>query len=148
MIIYIGGDHRGFKLKESLKKQLQKSEYTVVDCGAKTFIQDDDYPDYASKVAEKVSNNADVRGIVICGSGVGVDIVVNKYKNIRSGLVGSPDQARVSRTDDNTNILALAADFLSEAQAKKIMKTWLTTDFSHDPRHRRRLKKIADIERL
>jgi len=147
MVIYIGSDHRGYKLKESLKKFLQVKGYVVVDVGAKKYNKNDDYPDFAAKVAKKVRENPRVnRGIVLCGSGEGVEIVANKFKNIRAALVSSEKQAYASRNDDDTNVLALAADFLSEGQAKKIAEIWFKTAFSGEERHKRRLKKIAKIE--
>ena len=92
MIIYIGADHRGFKLKETLKQFLQREGYTVNDMGNTEYLEGDDYPDFAKLVAQKVSANpADSRGIVICASGVGVDIVANKFPNVRSALGFNPD---------------------------------------------------------
>ncbi len=148
MTVYIASDHRGFKLKEALKNFLRENAYTAADLGNERREEGDDYPDFAARVAEKIAagtSGAD-RGIVICGSGVGVDVVANKFKGVRSALVSSPDQAYVSRNDDDANVLALAADFLDEETAKKIAKTWLATPFSGDERHRRRLQKIQEIE--
>jgi ribose 5-phosphate isomerase B len=147
MLIYIGADHRGFKLKESLKVYLKESGYEVVDVGNNKYDENDDYPDFASAAARKVSLDPEnSRGILICGSGVGMDVAANKYKNIRSALVTTPDQAAISRHDDNANVLSLAADFLTESEAKKILTVWLQTDFSEEERHRRRLEKIEKIE--
>jgi ribose 5-phosphate isomerase B len=147
MLVYIGADHRGFRLKEFLKKYLQEGGYEVKDVGNHKLDPDDDYPDYAMKVAEEVSLDPEhARGILICGSGVGVDVVANKYPNVRSALVGTPDQAVSSRRDDDTNVLSLAADFLTEREAEKITSIWLQTDFSEEERHRRRLEKIEKIE--
>jgi ribose 5-phosphate isomerase B len=147
MLVYIGADHRGFRLKEFLKKYLQEGGYEVKDVGNHRLDPEDDYPDYAMKVAKEVSLNPEqVRGIIICGSGVGVDVVANKYPNVRSALASTPDQAVSSRRDDDTNVLSLAADFLTEREAEKITSTWLQTDFSEEERHRRRLEKIEKIE--
>lgn len=146
MLIYIGADHRGFKLKESLKNYLKESGYEAVDVGNSVYDQADDYPDFAKKVAKEVSlNSSESRGILICGSGVGMDIVANRFKNVRSVLASTPDQAASSRNDDNTNVLSLAADFLTESEAKKILTIWLETDFSGEERHKRRLEKIDQL---
>lgn len=147
MLIYIGADHRGFNLKESLKEYLKNSGYTVSDAGNTALVPDDDYPDFAAIVAEKVSMNPDgCKGIVICGSGVGVDIVANKFPRVRASLVMNADQAFVSRSDDNANMLALAADFIDDYTAKTILATWMQTPFSQEIRHARRIAKIRDIE--
>ena len=143
MLIYIGADHRGFKLKESLKNYLKENGYEVVDSGNDHYNQADDYPDFGKAVAKEISLDPEnSRGVLICGSGVGMDIAANRFENVRSVLVSAPDQAVASRNDDNTNILSLAADFLTEDQAKKILTVWLQTDFSEEERHRRRIAKI------
>ena len=147
MLIYIGADHRGFKLKEALKNYLKESGYQeVTDAGNHQYDKNDDYPDFGVKVAEKVSLDPEnSRGILICGSGVGMDIVANRFANVRSVLASNPEQAEDSRIDDNTNILSLAADFLTENEAKKILTIWLQADFSEEERFRRRLEKIDKI---
>ncbi len=147
MLIYIGADHRGFNLKEALKKFLKDQGYEVVDVGNEVYEKDDDYPDFAVLVGQVVSQDPSTRrGILICGSGVGVDVAVNKFKGIRSALVNNPDQAYLSRNDDDTNVLSLAAEFLDEETAKKILSTWLQTPFSNEENNKRRLEKIRDIE--
>lgn len=147
MIIYIGADHQGFELKNHLKGILAQRGYTVVDLGNQSLDPDDDYPQFAKKVAEKVSIDFErSKGIVVCGSGVGVDIVANKYPNVRSALAATPDQAFDSRTDDDTNVLALAARYASKEIAEKIVLTWIQTPFAEEERHMRRLKQIGEIE--
>ena len=146
-MIYIGSDHRGYKLKETFKSYLQELGLVLEDLGAKELVPNDDYPDYALMVAQKVAENPDEnRGILICGSGVGVDIVANKIKGVRSALCFDIKQAQASRNDDNTNVLSLSADFISEDLAKEIVKIWLETPFSGDDRHARRIEKIKKIE--
>lgn len=149
MLIYLGADHRGFKLKEELRRYLaDECGYEVVDLGNHRLDENDDYPDFAILVARKVSlDPTNSRGIIICGSGVGVDVVANKFKNVRSALAANPDQAMSSRKDDDTNVLSLAADFLTETESKKVVQVWLQTDFSGEERHRRRLEKIEKIEK-
>lgn len=147
MIIYIGADHRGFKLKEVLKQFLQESGYTVSDLGNTQYFEGDDYPDFAKLVAQKVSADPlNGRGIVICGSGVGVDVVANKFPNIRSALGFHPDQVVEARSNDDVNVLSLAADFLEEDEAKKIVSVWLQTPFDGDERDKRRIEKIRQID--
>ena len=147
MLIYIGADHRGFKLKESLKNYLKQSGYEVVDVGAENYNERDDYPDFAALAARKVSLDPEnSRGILICGSGVGVDVTANKFKNVRSVLALNPDQVLSSKNDDNTNVLSFAADYVSEADAQKMVAPWINAPFSGEERPDRRLKKIEDLE--
>lgn len=147
MVIYLAADHKGFQIKEYVEKLVRSMGYQVVDVGSQKYQEGDDYPDYAKEVAEKVSlGYENSRGILICGSGVGVDVVANKYKNVRSGLIASSDQAYDARNDDDINILSLAADYLSKDEVKKIVVTWLETPFSGEERYRRRLNKIYQIE--
>ncbi|MGC9968550.1 MAG: RpiB/LacA/LacB family sugar-phosphate isomerase [Minisyncoccia bacterium] len=147
MTIYLGADHRGFNLKERLKQELKNEGYDVVDCGAAELVPDDDYPDYASAVAAKVAAAPEVgRGIVICGSGFGTDIVANKFDGVRAGLAMSADHAYQGRHDDDLNVLALAAGFVDEAAALNIVKVFLTTPFAKEERYARRLQKIGKIE--
>ncbi|KKU89334.1 MAG: Ribose 5-phosphate isomerase B [Candidatus Wolfebacteria bacterium GW2011_GWA2_47_9b] len=128
MIIYLGADHRGFALKEELKAFLFDRGYDVVDMGNEVEEEGDDYPDFAAAVADAVSNNpVEDRGIVICGSGVGVDIVANKFIDIRSALISNSDQAKAARNDDDANVLALAADFLDADTAKAIVDAFIET---------------------
>jgi ribose 5-phosphate isomerase B len=147
MLIYIGADHRGFRLKGVLKAHLNNRGYEVVDCGNERYEEGDDYPDFAAAVAKKVSENPEEnRGILICGSGVGVDIVANKFKGVRSALATTPEQARLSRHDNNANVLSLAADFLSENEMREIVNVWLATSFPGEEHHKRRLGKIKELE--
>lgn len=149
MTIYLGADHRGFALKEKLKQMLAGEAYDVVDCGAEAYMPDDDYPDFARAVAEAVGKNPGDkgdRGILICGSGFGVDITANKFSGIRAVLPSSPDHVYQARHDDDANVLALAADFIDLATAQKIVKTFLLTPFAREERYRRRIDKITRFE--
>jgi ribose 5-phosphate isomerase B len=148
-MIYLGADHRGYKLKEKLKTFLKEEGYQFEDLGAHTINPSDDYPDNASLVAQKISEDPqNSQGILVCGSGVGVDIVANKIKGVRSSLVWLADKELVkrSRSHDGANVLALPADYITDEQAKTIVKIWLTTAFSGEDRHKRRLAKIAALE--
>ncbi|MEX2090561.1 MAG: RpiB/LacA/LacB family sugar-phosphate isomerase [Candidatus Paceibacterota bacterium] len=144
-MIYLGADHRGFKLKEKVKKWLEEWGYEFHDVGAFEYDQTDDFPVFASKVAESIIEPDD-RGIIICGSGVGVDEVANKFDGIRSGLAINKEQIEAARSDDNINVLSLASDFIVEEDAQEIVKTFLKTDFSDEERFNRRLGEISDIE--
>lgn len=150
MTIFIGADHRGFRLKEHLKEVLTTDGYTVTDVGAFEYDGEDDYPDFAKAVAEQVAKAPeDSRGIVICGSGTGVEITADKFHSIRSALAMSPDHIRMARHDDNVNVLAIASDFTDETAAMSIMKVFLTTPFEKlEERYMRRLRKIEEIERM
>ena len=147
MIIYIGADHRGFQLKEKLKQFLVNKGYTVFDKGNDHYDEADDYPEFVSLVAQEIIKDPDNRrGILICGSGVGIDIAANKFPRVRSALASNADQAFLSRNDTDANVLCLAADFLDEETAKKILTVWLMTSFSQEERHKRRIRKIGEIE--
>ncbi|OGG42081.1 hypothetical protein A3A21_03425 [Candidatus Jorgensenbacteria bacterium RIFCSPLOWO2_01_FULL_45_25b] len=147
MNIYIGADHRGFELKEQLKQFIQGLGYPIVDVGNTRIDEADDYPDFARAVAEKVSGDYEhSRGILLCGSGIGVSIVANKFPRVRAGLVMTSDQAFDSRNDDDTNVIALPASYLGFDDMKRIVTTWLGTPFSEEGRHRRRRDKISEIE--
>jgi ribose 5-phosphate isomerase B len=147
MIIYIGADHRGFQLKENIRAFLRQLGYAVEDLGAAMMDETDDYPKFAKAVANKLSlNHENDRGILICGAGVGMSIVANKFMYVRAALVSTPDQAFDSRSDDDANLLCLAADYLDLEMAKKIVFAWLQTAFSEDERFHRRLNEISAIE--
>lgn len=147
MLIYIGSDHRGFALKEKLKLFLNAKGYSVADLGAAAYSEDDDYPQYAAAVAQRVSEEFETaKGILICGSGVGVDVVANKFRRVRCALCSSPDQAFDAKSDDDANVLALGANYLDDPTAQKIVTTWLQTPFSGEAKHRRRLEQISELE--
>ena len=146
MTIYLGADHRGFEMKERLKKWLEERGCQVEDKGAYALASQDDYVDFAAQVAEDVSSNSSSRGIVLCGSGVGVDITSNKYKGVRCGLGFSKEQIQAARKDDDINILALPVDFLEEQTLYTITEQFLSTPFSNEERHLRRIAKIATLE--
>lgn len=145
MVIYIGADHRGFEHKEAIKKYLAGLGYTVSDMGNEKYDELDDYPDFAEKVAEKVSSLGGV-GILICGSGAGMDVVANKFPGVRSALVSNSEQAIDVKTDDDANVLSLAADHTSIEDSKKIISLWMGAKFSGEEKYMRRLKKITEIE--
>jgi len=147
MIIYIGADHRGFNLKEAVKNFLRDRGYQVIDVGDETYNEQDDYTDFAVPLAKKVSADYEnSRGILICGSGVGMSIVANKFRRIRAGLIMNADHAFDARAEDDINVLVLPAEFLTSDMVRKVLIAWLETPFSREPRYLRRIEKIARIE--
>lgn len=148
--VFIGTDHRGFKLATELYLWLIDNRVSVKMLGAKELDPNDDYVDYAKEVAHVVSNDTKLgrisRGIVLCGSGVGVDVVANKIKGIRCGLGITPAQVKEAREDDDINVLAIATDYTSEKDAKEMIKAFLETPFSGEERHVRRIEKIHNLE--
>ena len=147
MVVYLGADHRGFNLKEILKKRLVHESYEISDLGSHSYDEGDDYTGLAVLVATNVAANpASSRGVLICGSGAGVDIVANKFPKVRSVLGISPGQVRDARKDDDVNILSLASNFTKEEEALKMVQVFLETPFSGEERYRRRLGKIAVVE--
>ena len=146
-MLYLAADHRGFQLKEELKKHLVQKGYEIEDVGALAYEQSDDYVDFAITASEKIAQNPSAhKGIFICGSGHGMDIVANKYKGLHAALSGDVPSAIQSREHGNTNVLVLGADGLDLMRAKEIVDAWLVTPFSREERHVRRLKKIEEIE--
>lgn len=147
MQIAIGADHAGYELKNKLVKFLEQAGHDVYDAGAYGLYPTDDYPDFALKVAERVANGDVDRGILICDSGIGVDIVANKVPGIRSALVNDERLAKLTREHNNSNVLSLGAMLVDEDKAKRIVDEWMRAIFSEADRHKRRLEKISEIER-
>lgn len=145
-MIFLGSDHRGFELKERIKNLLDDYGYQFIDLGNDHLDASDDYVDFSRKVANAVSNDSSNKGIVLCGSGVGVDIVANKVNGIRCALVSDVQRAKQSREHEDANILALPADILDEESAWGIVQAFLNTEFSEESRHQRRLEKLEEVE--
>jgi RpiB/LacA/LacB family sugar-phosphate isomerase len=143
--IIIGADHAGYALKESLKACLTDLGLAVNDVGA-VGADAVDYPDFACGVAAGVSCGAFARGILICGSGVGMTIVANKYPRVRAALCLDEETAELSRRHNDANVLCLAARKTSPEKAKNIVEIWLKTAFEGG-RHARRVEKIREIEK-
>jgi ribose 5-phosphate isomerase B len=147
MVIFIGSDHGGFALKESLKQTLEGEGYQITDVGAKELVADDDFPDYAAKVGLEVSRDPqNVRGILICRSGFGMDIAANKFHGVRAALPMSPDHLYQGRHDDDVNVLILAADYMDDMTALQFVRTFLTTPYANEERYARRIAKIDTLE--
>ena len=140
MNIHIGSDHAGFELKENLKKYLSEKKYNVTDCGCYS-AERADYPDYGHKVAENVLADKNSLGIVICGSGNGINITANKHHGIRSALCWLPEIASLARQHNNANIMALPARFISYEVAIQCADAFLSHTFEGG-RHQDRLNKI------
>ena len=144
MRIALGADHAGFKLKEAVKKLLDERRITYTDFGT-TSDASVDYPDYAARVAAGVSSGAFDRGILACGTGIGMAIAANKFPHVRAAPVVELDSARLSRQHNDANVLALAARLTPEDAALDIVNAFLDTPFDGG-RHQRRVDKIAALE--
>ena len=138
--IPIASDHAGFEMKERLVGVLRKMGYDVQDLGTNS-PEASDYPDFAHPLAEEVSRGEAKRGVLLCGSGVGMDIAANRHPGVRAALAWAPEIAELSRRHNDANVLVLPARFVSEETAERILSTWLTTEFEGG-RHARRVHKI------
>lgn len=145
-MIYIGADHRGYSLKEKIAKWLFEMSYEFVDLGASNLDPKDDYTKYASEVASLVSKDKESLGILLCGSGVGVEVIANKFDGVRAGIGKDPLQVKKGRIDDDMNVLAIAADYTTEKEAKAMLIAFLESRFSAKERYKRRLSDISKIE--
>lgn len=145
-MVYIGSDHRGFALKEKLKNLLTEWGYGYKDMGPFEYNKDDDYPDFAKLVGEKVAMDEGSRGILICGSGVGVAITANKIQSVRAGTMFDVEQVMASVADEDTNVIGLSNDYSSEDKNIAIAKAFLESKFSGAERHVRRVNKIKKLE--
>lgn len=143
--VYIGADHAGFKLKEKIKKFLDKKNIEYADLGNLIYEKTDDYPDFAFKVAENIVRDK-TYGVLLCGSAQGMVIAANKVKGARAVAINNIKDAKSSKVDDDANILCLAGRSLNSTKAKKILMAWLNTSFSKATRHKRRVKKIIKYE--
>lgn len=142
-MIYIGADHAGFELKEAVSEYLRYINTPFEDLGPKTMIPDDDYPAVAHAVAEKVeADPTGSRGILFCGSGIGVCIAANKHPGVRAGLGYNLGAAESMRAHNDANVLCIAGRVLQPDFAKAIVKKFLATKFSGDERHLRRIKEL------
>ncbi len=145
MKIAIASDHRGFQMKSRLQQTIESLGFSVDDLGPESG-DSVDYPDYAARVAESVAADEHERGILICGTGIGMCIAANKFSGVRAAPCHDTVTAEYSRLHNNANILCLSADQLSDQLAEQVVQIWLSTEFE-EGRHARRLDKIAEIER-
>lgn len=144
MKIAIGSDHAGYELKEFLKEELKKKGYEITDFGAQDTTPSD-YPDFGFEVAKAVSSKKVERGILVCGTGIGMCVVANKVRGIRAALVYDLYGAIQSRKHLNANVLVLGGRMTAKELAREIVDVWLSTDFEGG-RHASRIKKIEEWE--
>jgi len=145
MRVIIGSDHAGFELKEELRTYLTEQKVEVVDAGTHSE-QPVDYPDIGSRVAEKVSRGEFDRGVLICGTGIGMSVVANRFPGVRAALCHDLYTARISREHNDANLLVLGGRLTGKGLAREILKVWLETEFEGG-RHQKRLEKIASLEK-
>src|SRR3989344_4517498 len=162
MKLFVGGDHAGFELKKELIEFLKSECHDVTDFGAFEMKPEDDYPDFVIPVAKAVAGNPLSRGIIIGGSGQGEAICANRFKGIRAVVFNGvskrsdlksgersdlsyPDEIKLSREHNDSNVLSLGARFLNFDEVKEAVSKWLATPFSNEERHIRRLSKIKSL---
>ena len=164
MKVYLATDHTGLVIKDKVKEFLEKENYEVEDCGAFEYNSDDDYPDWISKAAQKISQNPQERGIIFGGSGEGEAMVANKFKNVRCALFYTPavptqsvniegdkstdpyEIIKLTRMHNQANMLSIGFRFVNENDVFHAIKVWLTTPGPKEERHIRRIEKIGKIE--
>lgn len=146
MRIGIAADHGGFELKEKIVKLLEDTNHEVIDFGANTLDDKDDYPDYIIPLAKAVSSKEVDRGIAVCGSGVGACIAANKIAGVRAALISEVFSARQGVEDDDMNMICLGGRVIGPAHASEIIKSFLNANFTQAERHKRRLAKVIALE--
>ena len=146
MKISIACDHGAYELKNKLAQHLKDQGHEVVDFGT-NGPESCDYPDFAAKAARAVADGTCEKGIVLCTTGIGVSITANKVKGIRCALLSDVLSAKMTRLHNDTNMMALGAGIVGENLALEIVDTWLSTPFSGEPRHQRRIDKVMALER-
>lgn len=149
MKIFIGSDHNGFHLKQDVFSYLVKHGYDTEDVGDETPDPNDDFPEFAQAAALKVigSEDSDPRGILICGSGQGMCMAANRFKGIRASIVWDVHEAKLTRNDNDSNILCLPARYIrsEDAEWQGIIETWLNTSFANAPRYNRRNAQLDEL---
>lgn len=147
MKVYIGADHNGFELRESLVAHLKRSGYEVADDGDTKLDPTDDFPVYAQRVVKDVlgSDDKDARGVLICGSGQGMCMAANRFKGVRALLGYDHESVRSARNDDNANVICLPASVLKKDKANLLVDTFLNTPFAAAPRFVRRINEIDHL---
>lgn len=147
-MIYLGADHGGLDIKDKIKGWLKEWGFKFKDLGNEILDKDDDYSDFAVRVAEKISEGKkNDFGILVCRSGHGMDMTANKFYGVRAALCFTPRHAEQSREHENANILCLASDYILRRKIKEIVHTFLITEFSSENRHKRRLAKMQEFEK-
>lgn len=146
MKISIGADHAGYTLKQELAKHIKSLGHDVHDVGTFDSTKPDDYPDFATLVAEDIRSGKADRGLLVCGSGVGVSVAANKFKGIRAGLCHDHYSAHQGVEHDDMNVLVMGARIIGSATAIDLAEAFLSANFSNEERHLRRLQKVKGIE--
>ncbi len=146
MKIFVGADHGGYQLKQQVFNWLKNNQYHVEDCGAYEFHANDDFPEFAFAVAHKVSQDSNSIGILFCRSGGGMVIAANKVKGIRAIEVRDVKSAQHAKSNNNANVISIAADWLDFDQAKQVIQAFLQQDFNTDTRFQRRNQQISQYE--
>lgn len=146
--IAIAADHGGYPLNEQIIEELRQAGHELMDFGTHDGSQPDDYPDYAIKVGQAIQNEKVEIGIIVCGSGVGAAVAANKLTGIRAALCGDTYSAHQCREHDDCNVLCLGARVTGVELALEIVRTFVAARFTGEERHRRRLSKVAAIEKM
>jgi ribose 5-phosphate isomerase B len=146
MRVYLGSDHAGFEFKAHLLARLPELGYEPVDCGALSYTPGDDYPDYCIAAGERVVADQGSLAVLVGGSGNGEQIAANKVRGVRAALIWNDDTARLARQHNDANVAGLGARMHSVEEATRLVEIFLSTPFSGDERHARRLRTIADYE--
>ncbi len=147
MKIYIASDHAGYETKEYLKNYFENRNIPYKDLGTDSDEKKADYPLYAERVAERVVEEEGARGVLTCGTGIGMTIVANKIKGVRAAFAFDKYSARKAREHNNSNILVLRGRNFSKKKNRELVEEWLNTEFSSEERHRRRVEEIEELEK-
>ena len=147
MKISLAADHNGFDLKKEISDQLENDGHEVIDVGPHSHDPLDDYPDYAKKLADSVSRGESIRGIMICGSGVGASVASNKVKGIRAAVCHDIYSAHQGVEHDDMNVLCLGSRIVGSEVARELVRAFITAEFTGEERHQRRLDKVLDMEK-
>ena len=147
MKISLAADHNGFDLKKEISDQLGNEGHEVIDVGPHSHDPLDDYPDYAKKLADSVSRGESLRGIMICGSGVGASVASNKVKGIRAAVCHDIYSAHQGVEHDDMNVLCLGSRIVGSEVARELVKAFITAKYTGEERHQRRLDKVLDMEK-
>ncbi|WP_031514602.1 ribose-5-phosphate isomerase [Streptomyces sp. NRRL F-5123] len=146
MRVYLGSDHAGFELKNHLVEWLTANGHEPVDCGPHVYDALDDYPPFCLRAAERTAADADSLGIVIGGSGNGEQIAANKVRGVRSALAWSEQTAALAREHNDANVLSIGGRMHTQEEAVKFVELFLTTPYSHEERHQRRIDMLSEYE--
>ena len=147
MKISLAADHNGFDLKREISDQLENEGHEVIDVGPHSHDPLDDYPDYAKKLADSVSRGESLRGIMICGSGVGASVASNKVKGIRAAVCHDIYSAHQGVEHDDMNVLCLGSRIVGSEVARELVKAFITAEYTGEERHQRRLDKVLGMEK-